>query len=161
MDLRARDLMVRDFDTITPDAPLAGAIKLMNNPVKSIDRRRVFGLMVVNERDELVGMISMFDVLFHFDMMFHLGEVAGDGPAEASELEEAFLRACEKAGPMKVEDLMTRTLVKVDEEAHITDIIDILIKSRLRRIPVCRGANICGVIYISDVFYEIYKNLLG
>jgi len=161
MDLQARDLMVVEFDTVSPDAPLADAVRLMRNPVKGGGQRRVFGLMVVDENEVLVGMISMFDVLFHFDMMFHLEEQPGGGPAAEAELAEAFLSACEKTGPMKVEDLMTRTLVKVDEQAHITDIIDILIKSRHRRLPVCRGTNICGVIYISDVFYEIYKNLLG
>lgn len=161
MDLQARDLMVSDFDTVSPDAPLADAVRLMRNPVKSGNKRRVFGLMVVDDNDVLVGMISMFDVLFHFDMMFHLEEAPGTGPAEADVLEEAFNSACERAGPMKVEDLMTRALVKVDEQAHITDIIDILIKTRHRRLPVCQGNTICGVIYISDVFYEIYKNLLG
>jgi CBS domain-containing protein len=161
MDLVARDLMVSEFDTVPPEAPLADAVRLMRNPVKGAAARRVFGLMVVDENDILVGMISMFDVLFHFDMMFHLEEPPGGGPAGEAQLEEAFNRACEKAAPMKVEDLMTRTLVKVDEQAHITDIIDILIKSRHRRLPVCQGNTICGVIYISDVFYEIYKNLLG
>lgn len=161
MDLQARDLMVSEFDTVSPDAPLADAVRLMRNPVKGGAVRRVFGLMVVDENDVLVGMISMFDVLFHFDMMFHLEEIPDGGPAGEAQLEEAFHRACEKAGPMRVEDLMTRTLVKVDEQAHITDIIDILIKTRHRRLPVCQGNTICGVIYISDVFYEIYKNLLG
>lgn len=161
MELQARDLMVSDFDTVLPDAPLADAVRLMHNPVKSGNKRRVFGLMVVDENNVLVGMISMFDVLFHFDMMFHLEEVPGSGEAATMGLEEAFLRVCEKAGPVKVEDLMTKTLVKVDEQAHITDIIDILIKTRHRRLPVCQGNTICGVIYISDVFYEIYKNLLG
>lgn len=160
MDLQARDLMVTEFDTVSPDAPLAEAVRLMHHPVKSDNNRRIFGLMVVDD-GVLVGMISMFDVLFHFDMMFHLEDSPGGGPAATAELEEAFLRACEKAGPMKVEDLMTKALVKVDEQAHITDIIDVLIKSRHRRLPVCHGDTICGVIYISDVFYEIYKNLLG
>lgn len=161
MDLQARDLMVSEFDTVSPEAPLADAVRLMRSPVKGSGKRRVFGLMVVDEHDVLVGMISMFDVLFHFDMLFHLEEGPGGAPAGDAELAEAFLCACEKTGPMKVEDLMTRTLVKVDEQAHITDIIDILIKSRHRRLPVCQGNTICGVIYISDVFYEIYKNLLG
>lgn len=161
MDLQARDLMVSDFDTISPDAPLVDAVRLMKNPVKGGSQRRVFGLMVVDENAVLVGMISMFDVLFHFDMMFHLKEEPGGGPEGEAELAEAFFSACEKTSPMKVEDLMTRTLVKVDEQAHITDIIDILIKTRHRRLPVCQGNTICGVIYISDVFYEVYKNLLG
>lgn len=101
MDLQARDLMVSDFDTVSPDAPLADAVRLMHNPVKRRDNRRVFGLMVVDEHDVLVGMISMFDVLFHFDMIFHLGGEPGGGPVTEAELEEAFLAACEKAGPMK------------------------------------------------------------
>jgi signal-transduction protein with cAMP-binding, CBS, and nucleotidyltransferase domain len=34
-------------------------------------------------------------------------------------------------------------------------------KTHIRRLPVCRGRHILGVIYISDVFYEIYKHLLA
>lgn len=161
MDLQARDLMISEFDTVSPDSPVADAVRLMRNPLKGgAPRRRVFGLMVVDERQQLVGMISMFDVLFHFDTLFHM-ETPGGGAAGEEDFEEAFYRACEKAGPMSVGDLMATPVVKVDEQAHITDIIDIMIKTRHRRLPVCRGNTICGVIYISDVFYEIYKNLLA
>ncbi len=161
MDLQASDLMVSEFDTISPDAPVTEAIRLMRAPQEGTVRRRVFGLMVVDEQEHLVGMISMFDVLFHFDMMFHLDEGPGGNLVNEEGLAAAFDAACQKTSPAKVEDLMTKALVKVDEQAHITDIIDVLIKSRHRRLPVCRGNTICGVIYISDVFYDIYKNLLG
>jgi len=157
MELVARDLMVTNYDAVQPDVPLTDAIRQMRNSRISADEgRRVFGLMVIDDQEKLAGMLSMFDVLYFLDASMHMG---GSGE-QGEELEEIFEQACNAATSRSVGDTMARTVISVDEFATITDIIDLMIKNHLRRIPVCSGEKTLGIIYISDIFYEIYMHLL-
>ena len=160
MEILARDLMIREFDTVRPDSPLVEAVRLMQDTRRGPGDRRIFGLMVVDERGDLAGTISLFDVLYHLDALVHLDRAGEESGAPPPSADERFDRICGLASLRRVEDVMTRNVVRVDEQTPITDIIEIMVKTHLRRLPVCRGATIVGVIYISDIFYEIYKNLL-
>ncbi|MFC2172224.1 CBS domain-containing protein [Acidobacteriota bacterium] len=156
MDIRAKDIMVTEYDTIKPTATVQEAIKLMQFGRLNPRGRRVFGVMVTDETSELVGMISMYDILSHVrpPYMKTMDQNAG------LSWEGQFTAACDKAKKLKVGDIMATKLVTVDENDHIAEIINLMVKRHVRRLPVLRGKQILGIIYISDVFYEVYKKLL-
>ena len=73
MQLYARDLMTKNFDTIHRDATVELAIrKILNAKVRPTGHKTI-SLMVVDDDHALVGTISMHYVLYHlrpFSLLF-------------------------------------------------------------------------------------------
>ena len=155
MDLRAKDLMNKTFITISPNATIREAVETMKMSSRE-KGRRIFGLMVANEERELVGMIAMYDILFSV----RPASVKVNDASLLDDWEIEFEKALKKIAQIKVSTIMTKPLITITEDTHIMEIIDIMIKKHLRRIPVLEGKMIVGIVYISDVFFEVYKKLL-
>ncbi|OGL44747.1 MAG: hypothetical protein A2161_14290 [Candidatus Schekmanbacteria bacterium RBG_13_48_7] len=156
MDLRAKDFMSREFLTISPNATIHEAIGTMKKAPASIKGRRIFGLMVINENQNLVGMISMYDILYHI----RPASIKDDSDSNPLDWEIAFEKALASTKDMRVSNIMTRSVVTITEDTHIMDVIDTMIKKHIRRLPVVEDNKIVGIVYISDVFFEVYKKLL-
>ena len=62
MKLTAGDIMTTKFHTLAPQTPLNEAVKLFKQASKE-EGRKIFGMMVTDPEDRLVGMISMYDIL--------------------------------------------------------------------------------------------------
>ncbi len=63
MEPIAKDIMVTDFHTILYSATIEEAMRKFKEASSSGNRRRVFGMMVVDEQGKLIGMLSMYDIL--------------------------------------------------------------------------------------------------
>jgi len=110
--------------------------------------------MVTDDVNELVGMIAMHDVLYHvrppyMKLWEHKAGLSWSGQFDA---------ACNKLKNTLVKDVMNKSIIAVTEESSLEEILDIVIKNHIRRIPVLNGKTIVGIIYVSDLFYEIFTN---
>ena len=65
MTLCAKDIMVQDFETIDPNAPVEEAIYKISNGVVRDTGYKTISLMVVDEMQRLCGVVAMFDLLYH------------------------------------------------------------------------------------------------
>jgi CBS domain-containing protein len=157
MKLLARDLMVDEFETIRPEATVQEAIRLMRFTRHEQQGRRIFGLVVLDGRDDLVGMISMSDILHHVRPPFKRMWSETVGLAWSGQ----FQAACERAKKMRVKEIMNPVVITVEPENTIVEIIDLMTKHHIRRIPVICGRRVCGMVYISDVFNCLHPCLLG
>ena len=139
------DIMMTSFRTVRPDAPITEAITLLN--VASAERnRRVFGLMVTDEAERLVGIISMYDILI-FIRPKHVRVWGAMEDINVSGLLEA---ACERVRTIRVRDIMTTDLITVTPDTSLMAVLDLMIKKHVRRIPVVQGEKIEGIVYLSD-----------
>jgi CBS domain-containing protein len=142
--------MMTSFRTVRPDSPITEAIRLLN--VASAERnRRVFGLMVTNEEDRLVGIISMYDILIlvrpkHVRVWGAMDDIDVSGLLEA---------ACERVRTIRVRDIMTTDLITVTPDTSLMAVLDLMIKKHVRRIPVVQGEEIQGIVYLSDLFRHV------
>ena len=102
MDIRARDIMVTEFDTIKSSDTVQEAVKLMKFDTDNPKGRRVFGIMVTNDAGELAGMISMYDILFHVRPHFMNAWEKNTGLSWHGQ----FNAACLKAKNLKIGDIM-------------------------------------------------------
>lgn len=157
MKLLARDLMVDEFETIRPEATVQEAIHLMRFTRHGQQGRRIFGLVVLDCRDNLAGMISMSDILHHVRPPFKRMWADTVGLAWSGQ----FQAACERAKKMQVKEIMNPVVFTVEPENTIAEIIDLMTKHHIRRIPVICGRRVCGMVYISDVFNRLHACLLG
>jgi CBS domain-containing protein len=119
---RARDVMSTNVYTISPDATVEEAIRLLIN-------RNVSGMPVVVEEGKLVGVISEYQLLeaiYTTDVM-----------------------------KMPVGEFATKDVMSVRENALLSDVANLFILNRIRRVPVVRDDRVVGVISRRDLLRYI------
>jgi CBS domain-containing protein len=150
--MRARDIMNTRFHTLRPDQSIAEAVRTFHD-ASTAEGKKIFGLMVTDERNRLVGMLSMYDILL-FVRPKHAGLW---GEMDGLPLEEAFDELLERVKPIRVADIMTTDVVTIAPDTHVMVIADLMIKRHIRRLPVVSTKEIVGIVYISDLFNHLLK----
>ena len=150
----AKDVMKTDFHTLSPDMPLADAVKMFKQAGEE-SRQKVFGMIVTAGDGHLVGMLSMYDILLfirpkHIQIWGMMDDIEIDGLLD---------NACERAKSILVGDIMTTEVVSVTPDTHVMVILDMMIKKHTRRIPVLEDEKAVGIVYISDFFYHLLDRL--
>ena len=151
----ARDIMQADFHTLRPGSTIAEAVKLFKVASES-EEKKIFGLMVTDEEDHLVGMLSMYDILIFIQPKHtHIwGELEDIDPTGL------FDESLERVKSILVSDIMTTEVVTIRPDTHLMVIADIMIKKHIRRLPVTEGHEVVGIVYVSDVFYQLLNKFL-
>jgi CBS domain-containing protein len=150
MELKAKDIMVKDFSTIRPDAPVREAVRMILEGKPRQTGYKPFGIMVTDEIGRLVGMISMFDILYHLRPPFMNYEMEGS-ILWKGELEPYL----DQFRTLRVEQVMTTPVITCAPDDHLMQVIDRMVKKRARRLPVVDSDRILGIVYLSDVFYGL------
>ena len=146
----ARDIMQTYFHTLTPQVSIAEAVRTFRDASES-EGKKVFGLMVTDENERLVGMLSMYDILILIQPKHaHIWrEIEDIDPAGL------FYESLERVKSILVGDIMTTEVVTIDPNTHILVVADIMIKKHIRRLPVIDDREVVGIVYVSDVFYHL------
>ena len=157
MEATAKDIMLSVFPVISPQQTIAEAIARFRSLAGTESRRRVFGMMVTDDAEKLIGMISMYDILLcirpkHIDLWSDMTDIDMTGLIDTT---------CDRIKTIRVGDIMTTDVFTITPETHIFVILDIMIKKHVRRLPVLDGDKIVGIVYISDLFYYLHRRLIG
>lgn len=153
MQLFARDLMTKNFDTIHMDEPVENAIKKIRNAKVRPTGHKTVSLMVVDDAHAFVGSISMFYILYHLRPSYLNYGICGSELDWKGEVDE-FVRAVKEK---KVSQIMHDNVLCVTIDQPVMSILDRLIKNRIRRIPVVDAGRLVGIIYMSDIFYHLFS----
>jgi acetoin utilization protein AcuB len=125
-----KDWMTRNVVTITPDTTLPEAHRLM------IEKR--IRRLPVLENDRLVGVVT-------------LGDVRGAEPSGATSLSIWELNYL--LSKLKIEEIMTRNLVKISPNATIGQAAEMMLEHRVSGLPVVdEKRKLVGIITESDIF---------
>jgi CBS domain-containing protein len=117
----AQDIMVRRVRTVRPEERVFQASKMLTRAGHS-------GAPVVDDQHRLVGMLSEVDCI------------------------RAFLNAVHHGHPPSlVSDVMTREVISITEDLGILAIADLVVRKKLRRVPVVRGSLLVGLVCRRDV----------
>jgi CBS domain-containing protein len=54
---------------------------------------------------------------------------------------------------------MTADVLTIDPDTHLFQVLDIMIKKHIRRLPVVNEGIIEGMVYLSDLFYFLVEQL--
>jgi CBS domain-containing protein len=154
--MHATDVMTTRFMTLNPDNTITEAVKRFEAASQE-QGKNVFGLMVTDDTDRLVGMLSMYDILLfvqprHANIWQEL---------EDEEQAGAFTELLGRVKSIRVGDLMTTDVVTITPKTPLLAIVDIMIKRHIRRLPVVRDQEVVGIVYISDLFYYLLQEYLG
>ena len=115
--------MAKDVITFSPEQPVHEAIDTMLD-------KRISGAPVLNDRGDLIGMLSEKDCLkILVDNAYH------NQPNEKS----------------TVEDYMSRNVETVDIEKNVVDVADMFLRTNFRRYPVVENGKLKGQVSRRDI----------
>lgn len=135
------DVMTRKCITIAPDATVQEAVNLMLS-------RHISGLFVVDTAGDLVGVITEGDLLRREELgtqrnrPWWLRLLASPGRQAAD-----FTRA----NGRHVRDVMTEDVLSVAQAAKLEDVVTIMEKNRVKRLPVTADGRVVGVVSRADL----------
>ncbi|MBM3190467.1 MAG: CBS domain-containing protein [Chloroflexi bacterium] len=133
-----KERMSRHPITIRPETSLYDALRIMREG-------KVRRLPVLDKDGKLVGIVLEKDLLY-----------ASPSPATSlSVYEMNYL-----ISRIKVEDLMSRDLITVDEDCPLEEAARIMVDNHIGGLPVMRGEQLVGMITESDLF-KTFLELLG
>lgn len=134
--MKAHQIMTRKVVTIAPDASIHDAAKLM------IDHH-VSGLPVVDDAGKLIGIITERDFLRRQELGTEVKRprwlefLRGPGRQAVDFVREAG---------RKVHEIMTPNVYSVIPDAELGDIVDIMERHRIKRVPVVQGDQLVGIV---------------
>ncbi|MFV0438820.1 MAG: HPP family protein [Desulfopila sp.] len=148
------DLMCRKYHILYPATPIAGALAIFQEATEA-EGRRIFGLMVTDDDGQLVGILSIYDILTllqpkHIHIWGEMRDLDISGLIETM---------CRKCGELLVGDIMTTDIITVSSDSHIFAVLEIMIKHHIRRLPVIEGGRVVGIVYLSDLFFHLAEKI--
>ena len=147
--MNAADVMTRRILSVMPNASIVEAIRLMLD-------NHVSGLPVIDQAGQLVGILTEGDLL-------RRGETGTErhrprwleilmGPGR---LASEYVRTHGR----KVDDIMTREPVSVAPEAPLDEIVELMERHRIKRVPVIEGDKLVGIVSRADLLRALARRI--
>ena len=143
--MRAHQIMTRPVITVTPDTTIAEAANVML-------QRRVSGLPVVDRTGKLIGIISEGDFLRRSEIGTQrkrgrfLRFILGPGK-EATDFVHEHGR--------KIAEIMTPEPLTIDEDTDLEEIVELMEKNHVKRLPVTRGEKVVGIVSRANLLQAV------
>ena len=139
--MNAADVMTRNILSVAPDSTIAEAVRTMLD-------NRISGLPVIDEAGRLVGILTEGDLL-------RRGETATErhrprwleilmGPGR---LAEEYVRTHSR----RIAEVMTRDPVSVAPDTPLKEIVGLMERHRIKRVPVLDGDAPVGILSRADL----------
>ncbi|MBF0611637.1 MAG: CBS domain-containing protein [Magnetococcales bacterium] len=145
-----RDVMARTVRTVKPEDTI-------RTVAATICTQDITGLPVVDDDNNLIGLISEKDVLHSLlpDYKEYLDDPIGARDFEA--MEASYPAVLNK----QVKDLMTPKPFSVTSDCPVLMAATRMTLHRFRRIPVVDGGKLVGIVTLGDIHKAIFKVTLG
>ncbi len=147
--MKASDVMTRNVVTVARETPVAQAIRLMLD-------NNVSGLPVLDDTGKVVGILTEGDLLRRsetgtekhrprwLEILMGPGRMAGE-----------YVRAHGR----KVEEIMTSDLVSVTRETPLDEMVRLMERRRIKRLPVLDDNVLVGIVSRADLLRSLLHAL--
>jgi CBS domain-containing protein len=139
--MRAGDVMTTDVVTVSPEARVEEIARLMLE-------HHISAVPVVDARGRLAGIVSEGDLVRRIET-----GTAGTRAWWLELLADPATLAIDyvKTHGRRAADVMTRTVVTVEEDASLADVARLLEGRRIKRVPVVRDGRVVGIVSRADL----------
>jgi CBS domain-containing protein len=143
--MRAHQIMTRQVITIDADAPIVDA-------ATSMLQNHISGLLVVDNTGILIGIISQGDFIRRAEIGTQrkrgrwLKFFVGPGRAASDFVHESG---------RKVGEIMTPEPYTVTEDAALEDIVDLMERHNIKRVPVMHEGKLAGIVTRSNLLQAV------
>lgn len=143
--MRAKDIMTTNVVTVQPDATVDDAVRLMLD-------HHISAVPVVDAEGHIKGLVSEGDLIRRVR--------ATDGVRRSWWLEilggmNESARDFVKLRSHRIEDVMTRDVLSVEEDTPVADIARLLEKRRIKRVPVLRDGRVVGIVSRANLLHAL------
>ncbi len=118
-------MMIFARDVMNSEVVFVDTHTTLDDAIDLLLEHKISGLPVVNDKRELKGIISEFALLVLTYDRDAAGHIVGQH--------------------------MTRQVISVEEDTLLSDVADLLILNRVRRVPVTRAGRLTGIISRRDL----------
>jgi len=137
--------MTRAVATTTPETTVEKVAKLLIN-------LRISGVPVLDQNEQLVGIVTEGDLLRRVETGTERQRSRWSKLFSAnSRLADEYI----KSHARRVEDIMTREVVSIEELASLGEIAELMEMKRIKRVPVVHNGKIVGIV--SRALVELRK----
>jgi CBS domain-containing protein len=133
--LTAADVMTSDVVSVEPDTPVRDIAELLYS-------RRISGVPVV-ENDQVIGIVSEGDLIGH---VAAIGEPRRSWWLSLFADESLAARDYAKTHGRTARDVMTASVVSVEETATLAEMARLVERHRIKRVPVLRDGKLIGIV---------------
>jgi CBS domain-containing protein len=143
--MKAKDVMTSPVISIEPETPVLQAVGIML-------QRRISGLPVIDKDGRLAGMVTEGDFLRRAETGTErrrprwLEYLVGPG-----RLADEYTRSHGR----KVSEIMTADPVTVTEETSLDEVVKLMEKRQIKRLPVVRGEAVVGIVSRANLVHAL------
>ena len=148
--MNAGEVMSRNPIAVPAEAGLAEALRLMFD-------HRISGLPVVDGKAGLVGILTEGDLLRRSELgtagqrsrwldLLMTGRLASD-----------YVRT----NTRRVSEIMTRDVISVAEDTSLTEVVRLMERHRIKRVPVLRDGALIGIVSRADLLHALQRLLVA
>jgi len=131
----AKDLMTKDLATVSPDASL-------NDVGLLIKEKRINGVPIVDEGKNLLGIITLTDLLRIIDILSKKMDMNKE-----DHIKHLNILFKEK----KVKEFMVKKVESLKEDSNLVDIMNLMFNKNIHTIPILNDKKLVGVIGKHDL----------
>jgi CBS domain-containing protein len=134
--MNAKDVMTRDVVSIRPDASIIEAVRIML-------QHKISGLPVIDASGRLQGIITEGDFLRRAETGTErkrsrwLEFLLGPGRLATEYVQTSGRKVC---------DVMTSDVYTVTEDAPLEQVVHLMERNRIKRVPIVRGEQVVGIV---------------
>lgn len=136
--LTVRDVMTHRVDSVTPETAVRDAVDLMV-------RRQLRALPVVGEKQEVLGIISEWDIMRALLPHIPRAGEAGDG-AEGITI----------PSQLKAREIMSRSVLCISEELGVDEAANTMINKDVEQFPVVSEGRLSGFLTRGDIIRKLF-----
>ncbi len=143
--MKAKDVMTSPVVSVEPDSTVAQAVRIML-------QRHISGLPVIDKSGRLAGMVTEGDLLRRAETGTQrrrprwLEFLVGPG-----KLADEYTRAHAR----RIGEVMTADPVTVTEDTPLEDVVRLMEKRRIKRVPVVRGQEVVGIVSRANLMHAL------
>ena len=133
--MKIKEVMIPDLTSVSADTPIKEAVKIMS-------RQRMIGLPVVDNDQNVIGIITESDIA-KACLPGYYKEL--QNPSFIPDFNQFSLQA-KKIAYLPIKDFMTTIVYSVEEDTSRTQAADLLFRKDLRIVPVVREGKLVGIL---------------
>ncbi|MDD5391974.1 MAG: CBS domain-containing protein [Thiothrix sp.] len=146
--MKVKDIMNVNVKTAKVSTPVRDIVEIMCF-------NKISGLPVVDDNNNVVGVVSEKDVLRK--MFPDIADVAKEeGVPDFERMEKSYSDALS----LKTGDIMSRLVASATADMPVMKAVSMMCVQKIRRIPVVEGGKLLGIISLGDVHKAIFANSL-
>jgi CBS domain-containing protein len=145
--LKIKDIMIRDVTSALASCKLVDLMGILS-------RRKISGLPVVNNNQEVTGFISLHDII-RATLPNYLGIINCDSIlSEFIQLSKSLKEYSQHS----IEEFMRKNIVTIEEDDNEVLAADLLIRNEIQRLPVLRDGKLVGIVTLADICRVLMHN---